>query len=352
MPAIVAVMKRLAVIVFALASAASQAAEYRIETVAEDLDHPWSLAFLPDGTRLVTERPGRLRAIDASRLREAPIDGVPAVYTGAQAGLFDVLADRDFENNRTLYLSFADGNDDANHLRVVRARFDGTALHDLQPIFIAQPDKRGAAHFGGRLVQLNDGTLLVSVGDGFIHREAAQDPASCFGKVMHFNPDGTGLKVHSLGHRNPQGLVFDPRDGVLYEHEHGPRGGDELNRIERGANYGWPLATFGLDYTGARITPFTEYPGTQGAILTWTPSIAPAGMTLYRGAMFPAWQESLFVAALVEKSVRRIALGTWQQEILFTEIGERMRDVRTAPDGSLYLLTDSHAGKVLRVVAD
>lgn len=341
-------MKPFALLALLLAGSV-HAAGYRIETVAEGLDHPWSLAFLPDGTRLVTERPGRLRVIDADGLREAPVAGVPAVYAAAQAGLFDVLADRDFARNRTLYLSFAEGTDEANHLAVVRAVFDGHALHEVRPIFTARPDKRGAAHFGGRLAQLNDGTLVASVGDGFVHREAAQDPASHLGKLVRFSPDGSPPVVHSLGHRNPQGLVFDPRDGVLYEHEHGPRGGDELNRIEAGANYGWPLASAGLDYTGARVTPFTEYPGTQSALVTWTPSIAPAGMTLYRGAMFPAWQESLFVAALVEKSVRRVEIGTWRQETLFTEVGERMRDVRTGPDGALYLLTDSKAGRVLRV---
>lgn len=335
----------------------SPAAEYHIDTVAQGLDHPWSLAFLPDGTTLVTERPGRLRAIDADGLRAAAIEGVPAVYTGGQAGLFEVLADRDFAANRTLYLSYADGDDEANRLRVVRASFDGRALRDLQPIFIAAPDKRGAAHFGGRLAQLADGTLVATVGDGFVHREEAQRPGTHFGKLVRFASDGArpadnpfaDSLVYSRGHRNPQGLVFDARTGTLYEHEHGPRGGDELNRIVAGANYGWPLATHGLDYTGARVTPFTEYPGTQPPMLHWTPSIAPAGMTLYRGAMFPEWDGDLFVAALVGKSVRRVDLPSLQQEVLFTEVGERLRDVRAAPDGSLYLLTDSDAGRVLRV---
>lgn len=332
-------------------AASAQAVEYRVEAVASGLDHPWSVAFLPEGPALVTERAGRLRVIDADGLREAPVANVPAVYTNAQAGLFDVLVDRGFASNRTIYLSHADGDDDANRLRVIRARFDGNALHDAQPIFTAQPDKRGGAHFGGRLAQLNDGTLLVTVGDGFVHREDAQRPGSHFGKVMRFQPDGSQLAAHSLGHRNPQGLVFDPRDGVLYEHEHGPRGGDELNRLVAGGNYGWPIATHGLDYTGARVSPFTDYPGTEPALVTWTPSIAPSGMTLYRGAMFPDWQDSLFVSALVEKSVRRVRIGSWQQETLFTEIGERIRDVRTAPDGSLWLLTDSDDGRVLRVSA-
>lgn len=352
-------MRCLAAFLALFVASASHAIDYRIETVAEGLDHPWSIAFLPDGAQLVTERPGRLRVIDTAGLRAAPVEGVPAVYTGGQAGLFEVLADRHFASNRTLYLSYADGDDDANRLRVVRAKFDGSVLRDVQPIFTAMPDKRGAAHFGGRLAQLADGTLVATVGDGFIQREDAQRLDTHFGKLARFDPDGSRPSdnpfpdslVYSYGHRNPQGLVFDAQTGTLYEHEHGPRGGDELNRIVPGANYGWPLATQGLDYTGARVTPFTEYPGTQTALLHWTPSIAPAGLTLYRGAMFPEWDGDLFVAALVEKSVRRVDLPSLGQETLFVEVGERLRDVRVAPDGALYLLTDSEAGRLLRVVA-
>jgi glucose/arabinose dehydrogenase len=340
-----------------LFATATHATDYRIETLAEGLDHPWSLAFLPDGTQLVTERPGRLRVIDAHGLRAAPVAGVPTVYTGGQAGLFEVLVDRDFATNRRLYLSYAQGDDDANHLRVVRATFDGSTLRDVRPIFTATPDKRGAAHFGGRLAQLADGTIVAGVGEGFIRREDAQRLGTHFGKLVRFDADGArpadnpfpDSLVYSYGHRNPQGLVVDLSDGTLYEHEHGPRGGDELNRIAPGANYGWPLATDGVDYTGARITPFTEYPGTQAPLLHWTPSIAPAGMALYRGTMFPAWDGDLLVAALVEQSVRRIDLPSLRQEALFTEVGERLRDVRVAPDGSLRLLTDSAAGRVLRV---
>ena len=212
------------------------AAEHRIDTVAAGLDHPWSLAFLPAEVQLVTERPGRLRIIEGGVLRETPVANVPAVYRGGQAGLFEVLADRDFASNRVVYLSFADGTDAANRLRVVRATFDGTALGDVQAIFTASPDKRGAAHFGARLVQLPDGTLVATVGDGFVHREEAQRLDSHFGKLVRFHPDGSrpadnpfpGSLVYSLGHRNPQGLAFDAQTGVLYEHEHGPRGGDEV----------------------------------------------------------------------------------------------------------------------------
>ena len=338
---------------------------YRIDTVASGLEYPWAIAFLPDGTLLVTERPGRLRLIENGTLRPAPIAGLPDVFASGQAGLFDLALDPDFVTNRQLYLSFAQGEKDANALRVVRAQFDGKTLRDVTTLFTAQPAKRGDAHYGGRLAFLADATLIVTVGEGFIHREQAQRLDNHLGKLVriardgsvpHDNPflhrAGALPEIYSLGHRNPQGLAFDATRAVLYEHEHGPRGGDELNRIVPGANYGWPLATFGLDYTGARVSPWTAYPKTDAPLLHWTPSIAPSGMTLYRGAAFPAWRDSLFVTALVEKAVRRVPLqngvpGT--QEVMFAELGERLRDVREGPDGTLYLLTDSAEGRVLRV---
>jgi len=340
MPAKFASMKRLACLALLLPLAA-MAADHRVETIAEGLDHPWSLAFLPTGAMLVTERPGRLRVIDAGGLRAEAVAGVPAVFAGGQAGLFDVLVDRD--DPRTLYLSYAEGSDAANHLAVARARFDGDALHEVAVLFRAQPDKRGSAHFGGRLVQLPDGSLVATVGDGFIHREDAQRAASHFGKLVRFGRDGGGLRIHSSGHRNPQGLVHDAATGTLYEHEHGPRGGDEINVIVEGGNHGWPLATHGLDDTGARVTPFTEYAGTRAPLLHWTPSIAPSGMALWRG--------DLYVGALVEKSLRRVELPSLRQTVLFAELGERIRDVRVGPEDALYLVTDSARGRVLKVVA-
>ena len=360
-------MRRIAIgLVLGLGGAsASAAADYRLDTLASGLDHPWSLAVLPDGALLVTERPGRLRVIRDGQLREAPVTGVPAVFASGQAGLFDVALDPDFASNGRIYLSFAHGDGDANALRVVRARLEREALREVTPLFTAQPSKRGDAHYGGRMAFLADATLVVTVGEGFIHREQAQRLDNHLGKLVRITRDGQAApdnpflaradalpEIYSLGHRNPQGLVFDPVRGILYEHEHGPRGGDELNRIEPGANYGWPLATFGLDYTGAQVSPWQAYPDTRQPLLHWTPSIAPSGMTLYRGDAFPAWRDSLFVSALVEKAVRRIPLAgdaPGVQETLFAELGERLRDVRAGPDGALYLLTDSAAGRVLRV---
>lgn len=345
---------------------ASEALPFRIETVATGLDHPWSIAFLPDGSQLVTERAGRLRLIEHGQLREAPVSGVPPVLASGQGGLLDVALDPEFATHQWLYLSYAHGEKSANALRVSRARYVDGVLHDVEPIFTAQPLKHGDVHYGGRLAFLADATLVVTVGEGFILREQAQRLDNHFGKLVRIARDGSvpsgnpfvgrgevRPEIYSYGHRNPQGLVYDAQADELFQHEHGPRGGDELNRIEPGRNYGWPLATRGLDYTGARVSPWTEYPDTVTPLLDWTPSVAPSGMTLYRGAMFPAWDGSLFVSTLVEKSVRRINLRNGlplEQETLFGELGERLRDVRTAPDGALWLLTDSSDGRVLRVV--
>jgi aldose sugar dehydrogenase len=344
----------------------SAALAYRIETVAEGLDHPWSMAFLPDGRMLVTERIGNLRVIENGQLLDDIVFGLPSVHAAGQAGLFDVLLDPQFADNGVLYLSYAEGNGDANRLRVVRARLDGMQLADVEAIFTARPDKRGDVHYGGRMALLGDGTLAIASGDGFIHRESAQILDNHLGKIVRVARDGSIPpsnpfarrsdvlpEIYSLGHRNPQGLVFDAESGTLYEHEHGPRGGDELNAIRTGHNYGWPLVSHGVDYTGALVTPFTAMEGMVQPLLQWTPSVAPAGMTIYRGALFPEWQGSLLVATLVERSVRRIPLldgAPGEQEILFAELGARIRDVRAGPDGAIYLLTDASDGKLLRVV--
>ncbi|WP_116811373.1 PQQ-dependent sugar dehydrogenase [Steroidobacter cummioxidans] len=343
-------------------------APYNIEVVAAGLEHPWTVAFLSDRQMLVTERPGRLRLIDERGLNETPIAGMPPVFASGQGGLFDVLPSQDYESSQLIYISFAHGNKDANHTRVVRARFDGKQLHDVTPIFTSQPAKSGDAHFGGRMAWMSDGTLVLGLGDGFYFREEAQKLDTHLAKIVRINPDGTVPQdnpfvgrddalpeIYSYGHRHVQAIVADHSAGVLYAHEHGPRGGDELNVIEPGRNYGWPLISYGLDYSRAAITPFKELPGMEQPRTYWVPSIAPAGMTLYGGDQFPQWQGNLFIAALAEKSVRRVVLGSdgepVQQEVLFKAVGQRMRDVRTAPDGSLLLVTDERDGQVLRVTA-
>ncbi len=318
---------------------------------------------------LVTERPGRLRLIEPGpdgrpQLRPEPVAGVPPVLARGQAGLFDVVVDPAFAVNGRVLLSFAHDRPEANHLRVVSARFDGRQLQDVNPIFTSMPAKRDAQHFGGRMAWLSDGSVVFGMGDGNLERTDAQRLHTHLGKLLRIRPDGAvptdnpfvqradaRPEIYSFGHRNPQGMVVI--NGVPYAHEHGARGGDELNRIRPGANYGWPVTTGGIDYTYARITPYRTLPGIEQPLVEWTPSIGPAGLAWYDGALFPAWRGSLLVAALVERSVRRVPMLNGvpgSQEVLFRDLGERIRDVREGPDGAIYLLTDSPSGRVLRVV--
>lgn len=351
-----------------MAAVAQQEQErpYRIETVVTGLEHPWALAFLPDGQMLVTERPGRLRLISNGALREEPIEGLPPVFASGQAGLFEVMLARDFASSGVLFLSFAHGDKDANHTRIVRARFDGTWLSDVQPIFTTHPWKSGDAHYGGRMLLMPDGTLMMGLGDGFFFREESQRLDSHMGSIIRINTDGSvpqdnpfvgraGVlpEIYSYGHRHVQGLVYDASSQRLYAHEHGPRGGDELNVILPGRNYGWPLISYGRDYSRGLITPWTRMPGMEQPLVQWTPSIAPAGMALYEADLFPGWRGNLFVAALAEESVRRVPIAggkAGQQEVLLDDLGERMRDVRVGPDGAIYLLTDEAEGRLIRLV--
>lgn len=351
-----------------MAGAGAQPA-YRVQTVAEGLLHPWSLAFLPGGGMLVTERAGRLRHIapDGSQ-PPVTLEGTPHDFAAGQAGLMDVAVDPEFDFNQTLYLTHAYGTRRANNTRLARARLVDGRLVDVQTLFNAQPAKSGSSHYGGRLAFLPDGTLLLTLGDGFDRREDAQDLSGHLGKVVRLNRDGSVPQdnpyvggtlavpeIYTLGHRNVQAIVRDPRSGRIYVAEHGPRGGDELNVLEPGGNYGWPLATHGVDYTGARVSPHRTLPGMRDPVLVWTPSIAPSGMALYRGQQFPDWEGDLFVSTLAEKSVRRVVMRdgvpTGEQQVLFRELDARIRDVRSGPDGALYLLTDGADGKLLRVTA-
>ncbi|ABS62781.1 glucose sorbosone dehydrogenase [Parvibaculum lavamentivorans DS-1] len=341
------------------------AGSYEIVPIAEGLDHPWSLTFMPDGSILVVELSGNVRIIRGGVLSPDSVAGIPDVYFESQGGLFDLLLDPEFSTNGFVYLSYAHGTPGENRTRVARARFDGASLSDVEVIFDAEPAKNTPVHYGGRMLFLPDGTLLVTVGDGFDYREDAQRLDVDFGKVVRINRDGSvpednpfigreGAKpeIWTLGHRNAQGIVYDNLSGRVYLHEHGPQGGDEINIIEPGKNYGWPVITYGLDYSGARISPYTEYEGMEQPLLHWTPSIAPAGFTLYRGSVFPEWDGDLFAGALAAKHLRRVDMENGQpvgQEELFGELGQRIREVRTGPDGYLYLVTDGENGSVLRV---
>lgn len=322
-----------------------------VETIVEGLDSPWAFDFLPDGRVLVTERSGQLRVIADGQLQKDGIDGVPEVYHAGQGGLLDVLVDQDFPQNQRLFLSYAHRNDDGNATRVVSARLDGGALVDVRELFTASPRQETAVHYGGRLLQLPEGGLMLSLGDGFDYREDAQKPDNHHGKIVAFAADGGDAEIWSLGHRNVQGLVRDPESGTIWAHEHGPKGGDEINRIERGGNYGWPVATFGVDYSGAVISPFSSRPGMVDPAVVWVPSIAPSGMALYRGALFPEWRGDLFVSALAGRKLVRVRIGEGkpEQEDLLTDQDERLRDVAEGPDGALWILTDGGEAKLLRV---
>jgi glucose/arabinose dehydrogenase len=333
-------------------------ADYRIETWADGLDLPWSIAFLPDGSALVTELGGALRPVSAEGRVGPPLDNVPAVYFAGQGGLFDVVLHPDFETNRLVYLSFAQGMRDDNGTAVARAVYQDGKLEHPEIIFRNFSRKDTAAHYGGRLAFLPDGTLLLTTGEGFDYREAAQDLKSGLGKVLRMNDDGSPAAgnpfpgspfVYSYGHRNPQGLAVGG-NGVVWLHEHGPRGGDEVNRIEPGVNYGWPAITHGVDYNGAEISPYTEWPRMAQPEWQWTPSIAPSGLAIYDGDLFPAWKGDLFIGALVGRDVRRIELSGGKavsEEVLFEELDARVRDVRNHPDGSLVVLLPDRIVRVL-----
>ncbi|WP_448586592.1 PQQ-dependent sugar dehydrogenase [Thermaurantiacus sp.] len=354
----------LGLLLFGLA-APGGAVALRTEVVAGKLRHPWSLAFLPEGGVLVTERSGRLLRIAEGRV--TPVAGLPRVFASGQGGLFDVRLHPDFATNRLLYLSYAHGSSRANATRVARARLEGDRLRNLEVIWTATPMKRRNVHFGGRLAFLPDATLLVTTGDGFDFREEAQRLGSPLGKVMRLTADGRPAPgnpftarpgaqsaIWTLGHRNPQGLAFDPVRRLVYLHEHGPRGGDELNILEAGHNYGWPVATRGRDYSGATISPYRRYPGMTEPLLDWTPSIAPSGLVVYRGAMFPEWQGDLLLGALASRELRRIRLSpdgrrVLGQDSLLKSAGARIREVAVAPDGALWVTTDAPDGQLLRI---
>ncbi len=347
----------------------ADAGAYSVSVVASGLDLPWGLSFLPDGTMLVAERNGALRVIENGVLRPEPVSGVPDVFAEGQGGFFEAQPHPRFAENRLVYLTYAAGEENANRTTLARAEFDGRGLSNLEVLWQASPEKEGGAHFGGRILFLPDDTMLLTLGDGFAYREQAQALDSDLGKIVRLTLDGDPApgnplasqgarpEIWTYGHRNVQGVAMDPATGRIWTNEHGPRGGDEVNLMRPGANYGWPVITYGVDYSGAVISPFTEREGMEQPLVYWTPSIAPSGMAFYDGALFPAWRGDLFVSALAGAQVRRIdldAAGAVQgQEILLQELEGRFRNVVQGPDGALYLLAESTAadssGQVLRI---
>lgn len=341
----------------------------QLERVAGGLQRPWSLAFLPGGDILVTEKYRGLRLVRGGAVLPDPIaGGPPNVFAKEDSGLLDVALDPAFAENRFVYLSFAEGDEAANRTAIWRARYVDGRLQDGRVIFRVRPDKAGSSHPGGRLLFLPDGTLLLTVGDGFDHKAAAQDLGSHFGKILRLARDGAAARdnpyvgraealpeIWTSGHRNPQGLALDPATGTVWEHEHGPRGGDEINRLRAGANYGWPLVTHGIDYDGTLISERAFAPGIERSSFFWAPSIAPSGLVVYRGTALPGWDGKLVVGALAAKSVSRMRFDPKagffiEEERLFRANDKRIRDVRVGPDGFVYVLTDEDPGELLRIV--
>lgn len=342
----------------------------QVETFVEGLSHPWAIAFLPEGGMLVTERSGNLRAVGEDGSLSEPISGLPEVDARDQGGLLDVALDPDFAENRLVYVSYAEAGEGGNGTAVARGVLseDMTSLEDVEVIFRQQPKVQSTKHFGSRLVFDGEGHLFVTLGERSDRqfRTQAQDLDSHLGKIVRINPDG-GVpddnpfvgqdgalpEIWAYGVRNVQAAAINPASGVLWEIEHGPRGGDELNVIEPGANYGWPVVTLGVEYSGDPLPEAAESrEGMVDAIYSWTPVIAPSGMIFYDGEAFPDWQGNLFVGGLASTALVRLTLdgdSVTGEERLLEPLGLRIRDVAQGPDGAIYVATDHSSGEILRI---
>lgn len=348
-------------------SFASSAGQLDVQTIASGLAHPWALAFLPDGRMLVTERPGRMRIVTPEGQVSPPLKGVPDVWASGQGGLLDVVTDKAYAQNRTIYFCYAERTAGGGRTAVARARLndDASRLDETKVIFRQEGPLSSGNHYGCRIAQAGDGNLFVTLGDHYSARDEAQNLGNHIGKLIRITPDGAappdnpfvgraGAKpeIWSYGHRNQQGLAINPLTGDVWESEHGPRGGDEINLVGKGRNYGWPAIGYGIDYSGAKIHGSTAKDGMEQPLKYWVPSIAPSGLAFYSAKLFPKWTGSLFTGALAGKMLVRLQLnGTavTSEERLLPNLNERIRDVRQGPDGALWLLTDSSAGRILRV---
>ncbi len=351
-------------------SVPSSAGELKVETVAGGLVHPWSLAFLPDGRMLVTERPGRMRIVTRGGQLSPPLAGVPGVYAQSQAGLMDVMLGNDFGKNRTIYFCYAEPAEGGGRVAVAHGQLEENGrtprLVAVTTIFRQRGPASHGLNIGCRMAQDKDGNLFVTLGDHFSPAEMAQTLDNHIGKIVRIRPDGGAPpdnpfvnrqgalpEIWAYGLRNAEGLAFNPSDGKLWEQEHGPKGGDEINIIEEGKNYGWPKVSYGVNYDGTPVgTGKQKMAGVQEPAWHWTPSIAPSGMAFYTGDLFSGWKGSLFNGALKFELLSRLELKggkVVKEERLLQALRERIRDVRQGPDGALYLLTDNSAGRILRV---
>lgn len=338
------------------------------EEIATGLDQPWALVELPKAQAgwLITERSGQLIHVAADgTTSEVPLQ-LPGLFVAGQSGLFDLTLAPDFHHSRWLYLSYACGTAAANTTCLARTQLSATPPYRTKAtakLFTARPLRKGAAHYGGRMAWLPDQTLLLTLGDGFDYREQAQNLDNHLGKVVRLTmngeaaadnpfPDKADGRIFSYGHRNSQGIVYDPQRQVIWQHEHGPRGGDELNRLQAGKNYGWPMTSYGVDYSGAKVTPYEQLPGVVDPEYQWTPSLAPADLALYQGEMFEAWQGALLVTHLAGKRLQVLqeVQGQWQVSAEYaTAMQERLRAVAVARDGAIWLVTDSAEGRLVRL---
>ncbi len=341
--------------------------EAALESVARGLEQPWALAFLPDGRMMVTERPGRIRIIGKDGTVSQPLSGAPTVAARGQGGLLDLALDPDFAQSRLVFATFAEPRSDGAGTAVIRMRLNdaGTGFEQQSVIFRQQPSYTGGNHFGSRIVFDRSKALFVVLGDRFDLRDQAQNPANTLGKVIRINRDGSiptgnpdrsrdgwAAPIWSIGHRNIQGAALHPGTGKLWTAEHGARGGDEINVPEAGKNYGWPVITYGRDYSGAKIGEGTAKAGLEQPVYYWDPSIAPSGMAFLTSDRYPEWKGNVFVGALAGQLVARLTLNGEKvvaEERLFRDLRKRIRDVRQGPDGFLYLVTDGPDGEILRV---
>lgn len=350
-----------------------EATGWHMETVVEGLEHPWSAAWLNEDSLLITERPGRLLMVNLKDSSRKQIQGVPEVYSDGQAGLMDIALHPAFEENRLVYFTYSAGHQEANQTALARGIFENGELVDTEILFKAEPVKSDNQHFGSRMAWMPDSTMLISIGDGgnrpqkidgILSREYARDLSAHLGKVVRIRDDGTipgdnpyvnedsaQPEIWSLGHRNVQGLTVDGESGNVWANEHGSRGGDELNLIKKGENYGWPEVTYSREYWYTKISDKTTMPGIVDPKVVWTPAQAPSGITVYQGDRFPEWKGNIFSGGLKGEQVRRIILDG--ETVIGEEkltIGSRVRDVREGPDGYLYVLTDQENGRLIRII--
>ncbi len=333
--------------------------------ITENLKYPWGMAFLPNGNVLITEREGRMRFVKDGVLDPEPIRGLPEnLYVDGQGGLLDVVLHPDFAENNLVYFSYAGGTKDNAGTEVARAKLIDHQLENLETIFVAAPKTKGSLHYGSRLLFLPDNTLLITLGDRYFFMDEAQNIHNHLGTTIRINDDGSippnnpfiddasdKPEIYTYGHRNIQGAAINHEDNSIWIHEHGPKGGDEINILRAGTNYGWPEITYGIDYSGAIISDKTSAPNMAQPLIYWDPSIAPSGMAFYNHDRFPQWKGHLFIGALVEQHLRFLTIEkntVIDQERLIDGYG-RIRDVEAASDGYIYILTDAQNGKLIRI---